>query len=176
MHSPLILITGIMAAGKSTVAQALAERLPKSVHLRGDIFRRMIVSGREDMTPNASAEALAQLSLRYELAAATAQRYLAAGFSVVYQDVIIGPMLNGVMGLLTDVDLHVVVLCPNAEVVTEREATRPKIGYTSFTPADLNQVLWQETPRVGWWLDTSTMTVGETVEQILENLEKARIS
>jgi dephospho-CoA kinase len=36
----LILVTGIMAAGKSTVAQLLAERLaPQSVHLRGDVFR-----------------------------------------------------------------------------------------------------------------------------------------
>ncbi|MEZ4664472.1 MAG: adenylyl-sulfate kinase [Caldilineaceae bacterium] len=29
----IILITGLMAAGKSSVAQALAERLAKSVHL-----------------------------------------------------------------------------------------------------------------------------------------------
>ena len=33
----IVVVTGGMAAGKSTVAQALAERLPKSVHLRGDI-------------------------------------------------------------------------------------------------------------------------------------------
>jgi predicted kinase len=45
----LILITGLMAAGKSTVAQRLAERLPKSVHLRGDVFRRMIVNGQAEM-------------------------------------------------------------------------------------------------------------------------------
>ena len=45
-HPQLILITGIMAAGKSTVAQHLAERLPNSVHLRGDVFRRMMVNGR----------------------------------------------------------------------------------------------------------------------------------
>ena len=40
----IILITGIMAAGKSTIAQALAEALPKSVHLRGDVFRRIIAT------------------------------------------------------------------------------------------------------------------------------------
>ena len=34
----IIVITGIMAAGKSTVAQALAERLPKSIHLRATCF------------------------------------------------------------------------------------------------------------------------------------------
>ena len=50
------LITGVMASGKSTVAQRLAERLPRAVHLRGDVFRRMIVSGREEMRPDAPEE------------------------------------------------------------------------------------------------------------------------
>lgn len=45
----VIVVTGIQAAGKSTVAQALAERLDRSVHLRGDLFRKMIVNGRADM-------------------------------------------------------------------------------------------------------------------------------
>ena len=52
----VIVITGIMAAGKSTVAQILAERLPRSVHVRGDVFRRMIISGRAEPTPSGSAE------------------------------------------------------------------------------------------------------------------------
>jgi type II secretory pathway predicted ATPase ExeA len=42
----ILIVTGVMAAGKSTAAQLLADRLPKAVHLRGDIFRRMIVTGR----------------------------------------------------------------------------------------------------------------------------------
>ena len=45
MSARIFLITGLMASGKSTVAQVLAERLPRSVHLRGDAFRRMIVNG-----------------------------------------------------------------------------------------------------------------------------------
>src|SRR5262245_49319442 len=86
----LILITGILAAGKSTVAQRRAEVSPKNVHLRGDLFRRMIVNGQAEMDLELSPEALKQLRLRYQLAATAAGLYLAAGFSVVYQDVIIG--------------------------------------------------------------------------------------
>src|SRR5262245_29310698 len=63
----IILITGNMASGKSSVAQALAERLPKSVHLRGDLFRRMIVNGQAEMGFTLSAEAERQLFLRYQL-------------------------------------------------------------------------------------------------------------
>ncbi|MBZ9650262.1 hypothetical protein K9B33_22275 [Sphingobium sp. 3R8] len=36
----LIILTGAMAAGKSTVAQGVAERLTRSVHLRGTCFAR----------------------------------------------------------------------------------------------------------------------------------------
>jgi hypothetical protein len=36
----VMLITGIQAAGKSSVAQAVAERLDRSVHLRGDVSDR----------------------------------------------------------------------------------------------------------------------------------------
>ncbi|MFG1708780.1 AAA family ATPase [Nonomuraea sp. M3C6] len=65
----VVLITGISAAGKSTVAQALAERLPRSAHVRGDTFRRMVVGGRAEMTPEPSDEAMRQLHLRYRIAA-----------------------------------------------------------------------------------------------------------
>jgi cytidylate kinase len=56
----IVLITGIQAAGKSTVAQLLAERLPRSVHVRGDLFRRMVINGRADMTPSPTEEAQRQ--------------------------------------------------------------------------------------------------------------------
>ena len=86
MKNQLFLITGVMASGKSTVAQLLAERLEKSVHLRGDIFRKMIVSGREEMSEDPSEEAVSQLHLRNRLTAETAMAYFDRGFSVVIQD------------------------------------------------------------------------------------------
>lgn len=60
----MVLISGIMAAGKSTVAELLARRLPRSVHLRGDVFRRMIAGGRAEMAADLSDEAWRQLRLR----------------------------------------------------------------------------------------------------------------
>lgn len=68
MKPRLFIITGAMAAGKSTVAQLLAERLQKSVHLRGEVLRRMIVKGRTEMGPELSQEARAQLALRHRFA------------------------------------------------------------------------------------------------------------
>ena len=120
----IILITGVMAAGKTTVAQAVAERLDRSIHLRGDVFRRMIVNGRVDMSNTPDTDALQQLMLRYQAAAATAKLYCHAGFSVVYQDVIIGPLLQDVIELFPGESLSVFVLCPSADTVAQREQTR----------------------------------------------------
>jgi adenylylsulfate kinase-like enzyme len=176
-HSPvLILITGIMAAGKSSVAQALAERLPRSVHLRGDGFRRMIVNGRAEMGFELSEEAYDQLRLRYRIAATVAEMYLNAGFTVVYQDIIIGSGLADVVQSLQHLPLHVVVLCPSPDIVAKRDAARGKTGYGDAAAVEnFARVLQAETPRLGLWLDNSDLTVAETVDGILANLSNARV-
>ncbi len=170
----LILITGIMAAGKSTIAQLVAERMPRSVHLRGDMFRKMIVRGRADMGFDLSDEALGQLRLRYRAAATVAGLYLDEGFSVVYQDIIIGRGLNEVLRLYSGRRVHVAVLCPSAEAVAARETARPKKGYAGPDAiASFDHVLRTETPRVGLWVDSSALTEEETADFIISNLSRA---
>jgi predicted kinase len=172
----IILITGTMAAGKSTVAQALAERLPLSVHLRGDLFRRMIVNGQAEMSATLSDEAERQLQLRYDLAIAAARRYADAGFTVVYQDIIIGPALSSVVAALRPHPLAVVVLCPRADVLAARDAARGKTGYPDRAMVEaFDHVVRFETPRLGFWLDTSELTVTATVDTILASLAHATV-
>ncbi|MEU6827821.1 AAA family ATPase [Nocardia beijingensis] len=167
MASAVYLITGIQAAGKSTVAQALAERLPRSAHVRGDVFRRFVVSGRAEMSADPSPEALAQLRLRHSLAAATADAYADAGFTAVLQDVVLGEFLPWTAELIVTRPLYVVVLVPRPEIVLAREAGRAKDAYDEFTVAALDRVLREDTPRIGLWLDTSDLTVEQTVDRIL---------
>ncbi|MFJ8581602.1 AAA family ATPase [Micromonospora sp. NPDC093277] len=163
----VVLITGIMAAGKSTVAELLARRLPRSAHLRGDVFRRMIASGRAAMTAELSEEARRQLRLRYDLAATVADRYAAEGFTVVLQDIVIGADLPAMVERIRHRPLAVVVLAPRAEVVAARERDRPKQGYGDWPVADFDAEFRAGTPRIGLWLDTSAHTPEETVDEIL---------
>jgi predicted kinase len=172
----VVLVTGVMAAGKSTVAQAPAETLPRAAHVRGDVFRRMIVSGREEYVPGAGNEAGAQLRLRYRLSAATADAYAEAGFTAVVQDVVLGEDLRTYTGLVRTRPLYVVVLAPRPEAVAVREAERPKTGYGgAWTVGLLDEALRTRTPRIGLWLDTSELTVAQTVEAILAERERARV-
>ena len=170
----VFLVTGIQAAGKSTVAQALAERFERSVHVRGDLFRRMVVNGRVEMgPPDPPAEALRQLRLRHALAAQVADGYADAGFTVVLQDIALGPLLTDLATAIRTRPCYVVVLAPRADVVRKRDearqAARGKIAYKpgDESAADLDAYLRRETPRIGLWLDTSEQTVDETVEEIL---------
>lgn len=164
----VVLVTGIRAAGKSTVAQLLAERLPRSVHLRGDVFRRMVVSGRADMTPDLPDEAMRQLCLRYRLTAMAADEYVREGFTVVAQDVVIGDVLTELTQLIRTRPLLVVVLAPRPDAVATREAARAKSSYDEWTITALDRGLREETPRIGLWLDTSDQTPEQTVEEILD--------
>ena len=165
----VVFISGISAAGKSTVADLLARRFERGVHVKGDAFRRMIVTGREDMTVSPSETALRQLGLRYRLGASTADAYFEQGFSVVVQDVVLGPDLVSYAKAIRSRPLVVVVLAPRPEVVKQREADREKVAYSDghHTIDQLCSVLRYETPRLGLWLDSSKQTPEETVDEII---------
>jgi predicted kinase len=172
MSSPrLFIITGAMAAGKSTIAENLARQLDKSVYLRGDIFRKMIVNGAASMGPDLTPEASRQLALRHRLGCEVAERYLEAGFSVVYQDILVGPALEEVAKRLDHLSPAIVVLIPRIEVLAQRDRDRAKTGYGEpFPPEVRASALEHDTSRIGFWIDNSDMSITEVVELILREL------
>lgn len=171
------IVTGVSAAGKSTVAQLLAERFERSVHVKGDVFRRMIVGGREWLgRRHHSEEALRQLRLRYRLSAHVADRYCEAGFTTIVQDVIIGRHLAEYVDLVASRPRRLVVLAPDAGAIAQRESARAKVAYVgAVTPAEFDAAFRAETPRIGLWLDTSEQAPEETVDEIIARADEAVI-
>ena len=163
----IILLTGPQAAGKTTVASLLAGRFERGVHLEGDVFRRFIVAGREEVTPAASDEAMRQLRLRYRLAASAARDYVAHRFTVVFEDVIAGPLLEEVVDLLAVGPPQVFVLMPSRDILAARERHRAEKGYGTWSVDQLYDLFDTGTPRIGSWLDTSDLTPEQTVDSIL---------
>ena len=160
-------ISGPMAAGKTTVARLLAARFPRSVHLEGDVFRRSIVGGREEMTPDLSPDAVEQLRLRYRLAAQAADTYADAGFTVVLEDVISPAFIDEVEAAIRTRPCHVVVLLPSAGAVASRDAARSEKGYGAWSVEQLHVAFAHAPTRRGLWLDTSDLTPEATVDAIL---------
>jgi len=171
-------ISGVPAAGKSTVARLLAERFDRGVRVPGDAIRAMTVSGRVDMRPDAGAEALRQLTLRYAGALSVASVYLNGGFDVVVEDVIIGPVLRDFLGLVPVPEFHLVFLDPDAAAIEQRDRDRDHIAYwpgRRWSVSGLQTVLRQETERIGLWLDTTGQNAAQTLEAILSDLDASRV-
>ena len=173
----LFVISGVSAAGKSTVARLLAERFERGVCVPGDIIGAMIVSGRVDMRPDAGAEALRQLALRYAGALSVADVFLGGGFDVVVEDVIIGPVLREFLSLVPLHEFHLVFLDPDAAAVAHRERHRGLIAYGPgrWSVNGLQAVLREETDRIGLWLDTTGQSAEQTVDAILADLDASRV-
>lgn len=166
------MISGVPAAGKTTVGRRLAARLPKAVCVPGDAIRSMVVSGRADMVSDAGEAELAQLLLRYRGALAVAAVYLEAGFDAIVEDVIIGPVLREFLALVPVPELHLVFLDPDADALAERDKNRTKTAYSDerWDVHELRGVLRGHTSRLGLWLDSSRLTAEQTVDEILANL------
>ena len=173
----VIVVTGVMAAGKSTVSQLLAERFSHAVHLRGDEFRRVVVRGRVDMSPHGDPEAERQLALRHRITARTADAYSDAGFTVVVQDLFVGATLSPFLEQVGSRPLSLVMLAPDVGTVMQREAERTKVGYGDlWSIRDFDHKVRTETPHIGLWLDSSQQTPDETVDEILARLAEARVA
>lgn len=172
----LVLVTGAQAAGKTTVARALAERLPRAVHVDGEAIHAMVVTGEVPMTLPAPSEAVEQLFLRWMGSIAVAETYQQAGFDAVISDTVSGDFLDDFLDFVSPAPLHLVVLHPGADTLRAREAARGKTGYhDAATVAALSEAVDHGTRRVGLWLDTSTHSVTQTVEAILARLSEAQV-
>jgi predicted kinase len=167
----LFVISGVSAAGKSTVARLLAKGFERGVCVPGDEIRAMVVSGLVDMRPDAEEEALRHLVLRYAGALAVADVFLKGGFDVVVEDVIIGPILRDFLALVPVPEFHLVFLDPGAAAIEQRERERNKFAYgpSRWSVGGLQSTLREETDRIGLWLDTTGQNAEQTVAAILAN-------
>ena len=124
------------------------------------------------MSAEPSDEARSQLLLRYELMAATADTYAAHGFTVVAQDVILGPLLETVIAMLAHATSRSSSCWRHRRRwCATRERGRAKDGYHTFTPEQLDASLRAETPPLGLWVDSSLQTPEQTVDEILERID-----
>lgn len=169
----VIVITGAMASGKSTVADALSRRLPLAAHVRGDLFRRLIVSGQAPMDPPLSDRARHQLELRHTLAAQVADGYAQAGITAVVQDLLLGDHLEEFLEKLRTRPCYAFILTPDATTLAARDSDRAKHTYGAWTAEEFDTAA--RSTRGGLPVDSTGWSVEETVTYLLDHLEAARI-
>jgi hypothetical protein len=180
MDAGVWLVTGVQAAGKSTIADLLAAQFDRGVHVRGAQFYRWAVSGWVHADGEPTSEARRLLDLRYRLSARVADEYCAAGFTVVVQDNVFGEDVADWLRSIIARPRHLVVLRPSIATVAARDKARRlstgKVAYRDGAPGieALDEMLAM-TPRLGLWIDTSNQEPLQTVAEILSRARETLV-
>ncbi len=169
---PVFVITGQLAAGKSTVAKALLDRFEFGYHVDHDGLREMVTSGRASPI-EWTAETSRQFDLATRAAAALARVYADAGFAIAIEGAVDPEPTEraisdpGLRDRLVGVILH-----PRLEVALGRNRTRQTKAFdTSILEAVMRRIdgdLSGDPAREGWHdIDNSDEPVEATVDRIL---------
>ena len=162
------------------MADLLARRHERGVHVRGGQFYRWAVRGWVHVGDPDEAEARRLLELRYRLSSSVADDYAGAGFTTVVQDNIYGADVEQWLGRIRSTPKHLVVLRPRVEVVEARDAERQrtlgKVAYRGgFTPAINDEHVGATRRDLGLWLDTSEQPPEQTVDEIVRRTGEALV-
>lgn len=168
------LINGLPGVGKTTAAQALAERLVRVAHVDGDALQAQLLRGAVGRGEYPEHEAATQMRLCIRNQCLLARSYLEHGFTVLIDYTIFDRgWLKQYREHLKGLDLYLVTLAPGPAAAAERDARRGRRVAQDWS--HLQSHLATEFQEIGLWLDQPRLAVPDLVDAILAGKDRARI-
>jgi len=137
-----------------------------------DRVREMVVSGYLAPGEEPVAQSDAQLVLGAQNAALVADSLMAAGFTPFVDDVVLRMQLARYREVLSRWPIRLVVLAPTVEIAIERDRQRVE-KHVAARFAYLDDELRQQMRGLGLWLDTSGLSLAQTVDAVLQRADEA---
>jgi chloramphenicol 3-O-phosphotransferase len=164
-----LIVTGAPGAGKSSVSRAVAQRLERSALLDGDAINALTVSGFVWALGEPADEAARQVDLLHTNLCALAANFADASFTPVVDAVIADRgRLDFFLETLAPRRVLLVVLTPGADVCRARNLGRSPESQFFFEGHEaLMAGMRADFGTIGWRLDSSQLSLEETVQQIV---------
>ena len=160
----LYIITGPAGVGKSTISNIISNNLEKSVLIEGDDIYNQFKAGR--ISPW---KENAPLDLFWENCLFLINNYLKNDYDVVFNYIIKKEQLNRLTKTFKDYEIKFINLMVDEKTIIERDKERPndcRMGERSL-------ILLQEFKDTNYdkkyILDTTNMSIEETVQEIITN-------
>jgi predicted kinase len=164
-----VIVTGMPAAGKSTVSTLAAQQLPRAVRIKGDDVNAMILTGRVGFNAEPADEAARQDDLCNRNMCVLANNFVDFGFTV-FMDTVVADRaeLDDLLGRLAPRPVRMVILAPGPAVCRHRNVTRDPDEYFEFDGYErLEADMRRDIAEFGWWFDTAALTPDETAERLV---------
>lgn len=157
----LVILSGPPNAGKSSTAEALCQRYDRMLHIDVDALRDFLRMGR--LRPwDDSPDGRRQRALLIGSACDMACRFLAAGYGVIIDDVVLPEDTAAYQSALSawDEAVHVVVLLPTLAVMIEREKRRATEWHRSGRLESLHE-------RFSQWKDVAVVDTDDLEPELV---------
>lgn len=170
--SGCVIVSGMPGAGKSTITDLAARRLPKAAQVKGDDMNQMVKSGYVGWMGKPAKQALRQDELCNRNMCSLANNFIDFGFTVLMDTVLADRAeLDFFLALMSPRAVRLVVLSPGIDVCKHRNATRDADDRFDFDGYErLDADMRREFGDTGWWFDTSKLTPDQTAQQLVAEI------
>jgi len=157
----LYIITGPAGAGKSTISRKIAESKSKSVLIEGDDIYHQVVGGYVQAWKQGN-----NLDIFWKICIDMIDIYLSNGYTVVFNYIVNPENIKALQDKFKEYKIKFIILITDEETLLSRDKERPKDCQMGERCLTLLNNFKNKNFNKNNFLDTSNLSVNETLEEI----------